>query len=203
MAKKKSTTTSKAEPGAKPSSLGPPAQRAEPPALVTTIERLDGALGTAEHAFLVLALFSLIGVGTYQFIASRLFSVNDTWPFEALRYLVFFCAMGGASLAAQKGRMISMDFLARKLPSRGRVVLRIFVSLFVVFACFLLFKGGMTVRDAVSGEEYDLIKPSTAFLALPVGGVLIGLHYLLHSIVDAIYLANGQIPPEEVAPQAH
>ena len=204
MAKKKSKTATRAESGDDNSSASsPPAKRPEAPALVSAIERFDGALGTAEHAFLVLALFSLIGVGTYQFLASRLFSVNDTWPFEALRYLVFFCAMGGASLAAQKGRMISMDFLARKLPPRGRVILRILVSIFVMLACFLLFKGGMTVREVVSGEEYDLIKPSTAFLALPIGGLLIGLHYFLHSLSDAVYLASGQIPPEEQAPQAH
>ncbi len=176
---------------------------AETPALVTKIERLDNAIGLAEHGFLAIVLFSLIGVGSYQFLASRLFHVNDTWPFEALRYLVFFCAMGGAALASQKGRMISMDFVARKLPPRGRIVLRIATSTFVVVACYLLYRGGMGVREAVAGEEYEVIKPSTAFLALPLGGLLIGLHYVLHSLTDAIYLANGQIPPEEEGPQAH
>lgn len=174
-----------------------------PPRLALHLASVDNAIGLAEHVFLVFALFSLIGVGTYQFVASRLFHINDTWPFEALRYLVFFCAMGGASLAAQKGRMISMDFVARKLPPKGRIILRIAVSAFVVFACMLLVKGGMHVREAVAGEHYDFIRPATAYLALPVGGFLIGLHYVLHSLIDVVYLVNGQIPSEEEGVQAH
>ncbi len=174
-----------------------------PPNLVTTLQGVDGAIGIAEHAFVALSLVGLICVGTYQFAASRLFGLNDTWPFEALRYLVFFCAMGGASLSAQKGRMISMDFVARKLPPKPRVILRILVSGFVIFACILLYKGGMHVRAAAAGEEYEVLSPSLALLALPVGAALIAVHYLIHATCDALYLAAGLIPPEEEGPAAH
>tara|TARA_R110002096_G_scaffold44526_12_gene120401 strand:+ start:27713 stop:28300 length:588 start_codon:yes stop_codon:yes gene_type:complete len=174
-----------------------------PPNLVGALQGVDGAIGIAEHAFVALALVGLICVGTYQFTASRLFGLNDTWPFEALRYLVFFCAMGGAALSAQKGRMISMDFIARKLPPKARVILRIIVAGFVIFACVLLYKGGMHVRAAAAGEEYEVLSPSLALLALPLGAALIGLHYLLHALCDAAYLAAGLIPPEEEGPAAH
>ena len=172
------------------------------PELAGKLLLIDTAIGFVEQAFLVVVLFSLIGVGTYQFIASHLFDINSTWPFEALRYLVFFTAMGGAALSAQKGRMISMDFLARKLPAKKQVILRIGIAGFVMFACFLLFKGGMYVRNS-AGTEYEVFKPGTALLALPVGAALIGVHYMLQALVDAVYLAAGQLPPREEGPQAH
>jgi len=186
-----------------PSKTSPPATTESPPDLVVKLTGLDNAIGIFEHAFVLLALFGLMGVGTYQFLSTRLMGANDTWPFEALRYLVFFCAMGGASLSAQKGRMISMDFLARKLAPKKRVVLRILVAAFVVFACVLLYRGGMYVRASAAGEDYEVIRPAYALLALPVGAALIGVHYLLHAICDIIYLAAGLIPPEEDAPAAH
>ncbi len=189
-----------------PASAAPlPDARVSSPApdLVVKLQSFDNAIGTVEHAFVALSLFSLIGVGTYQFLASRLFGANDTWPFEALRYLVFFCAMGGAALSSQKGRMISMDFVARKLPAKQRAMLRMLVAAFVMFACFLLYRGGMYVRASAAGEEYEVIRPAIALLALPVGALLIGLHYFVHAVCDALYLSAGMLPPEEEAPAAH
>ena len=186
-----------------PSKTSPPPGNATPPNLVGTITGVDNAIGVAEHAFVALSLFGLMGVGTYQFLSTRFLGANDTWPFEALRYLVFFCAMGGASLSAQKGRMISMDFVARKLAPKKRVILRMLVAGFVIFACVLLYKGGMYVRASAKGEEYEVISPSLALLALPIGAGLIGVHYLLHAIIDGLYLSAGLIPPEEDGPVAH
>jgi len=185
------------------SKTSPPPSTDGPPDLVGKLEGVDNLVGALEHAFVAISLFSLIAVGTYQFLASRLFGANDTWPFETLRYLVFFCAMGGASLSAQKGRMISMDFLSRKLAPKKRVILRILVAGFVIFACVLLYKGGMYVRSTTGDEEYELIPPAIALMALPVGAILIAFHYLLHAICDALYLSAGLIPPEEDGPVAH
>ncbi len=128
---------------------------------------------------------------------------NDTWPFEALRYLVFFCAIWGAALSAQKGRMISMDFLARKVAPKKRVILRIAIAAFVIFACVLLYRGGMYVRASAASETYELISPAKALAVLPMGALLIGLHYFLHAVIDILYLSAGLIPPEEDGPAAH
>lgn len=187
-----------------PSKESPPPDTESPPELVSKIVGFDNAIGIAEQAFVALALTGLLGVGTYQFLSTNLWGANETWPAEALKYLVFFCAMGGAALSAQKGRMISMDFLARKLAPKKRVILRIAVAVFVIAACVLLYKGGMFVSEAAAGEKhYEVLKPKTALLALPIGAALIGLHYLLHAIIDALYLSAGLIPPEEEGPAAH
>ncbi len=167
------------------------------------IQKIDNGIGLFEQAFLVLALFSLIGVGTYQFVAGNLFDVHSTWPFEALQYLVFATAMGGAALSAQKGQMITMDFIARKLPAKARVFLRLATSLVVVLACYILYKGGLRAAAATTAEEYEVIAASKAYMVLPIGAALIAIHYILHGISDVLYLTAGQIPPEEEGPQAH
>ncbi len=191
-----------------------------PPELVNKLVMVDNAIGYVEQTFLVLVLFSLIGVGTYQFVASHIFKVNDTWPFGALRNLVFLTAMGGAALAAQKGRMISMDFVARKFSPRNRVILRILITFFVVFTCYLLFKGGMFVRNAAEAH-HDVFVPDSrigtvvaqwmnlvldpkfTLMMLPLGAALIAVHYTLHALTDALYLFAGLIPPEEEGPAGH
>jgi TRAP-type C4-dicarboxylate transport system permease small subunit len=178
------------------------ANDSEVPELAAKLRLIDNAIGYLEQAFLVVALFSLVGVGTWQFVASHIFKINHTWPFEALRNLVFFTAMGGAALSAHKGRMISMDFVARKFARRNRIILRVFIAVFVVFACYLLFKGGMSVRNSAAAH-YEVINPKTALMVLPIGAFLIGLHYTLHALIDVIYLSKGQLTPEEEGLQAH
>jgi TRAP-type C4-dicarboxylate transport system permease small subunit len=219
-AKAKPAPKAKAKPAEKATVIEPKASEEKPPDIVVKITMVDNAIGYFEQAFLVFALFSLVAVGTYQFVASHIFSVNHTWPFGALRNLVFFTAMGGAALAAQKGRMISMDFLARQFSPKNRVVLRILISFFVVFTCYLLYKGGVFVREAANPHHEVLgltstigvlfeklinviINPKTALLVLPAGAALIAVHYALHALTDALYLAAGQIPPEEEGPAAH
>ena len=102
------------------------------------------------------------------------------------------------ALAAAKSRMINMDVVTRLLQPKTRAALRIATALFAVAVCFLLFKGGMDMRDTAAGrnEGYDYISPSTGLLALPIGALLIGLHFLLHAIVDLLWLAGGKVPPE-------
>jgi TRAP-type C4-dicarboxylate transport system permease small subunit len=212
--------TAKSKPLSKARTSEAAANTEEPPELVTHIVMVDNVIGYIEQTFLVVVLFALISVGTYQFVASHLFDINSTWPFGALRNLVFFIAMGGAALAAQKGRMISMDFLARKFSKKNQVILRILIAFFVVFACYLLFKGGMFVRDSANphvehlnpttflGEKFEtllnfIVNPQNALVILPVGAALIAVHYTLHALTDALYLSAGQLPPEEEGPAGH
>lgn len=175
-----------------------------PPGLVRTLEGIDSKIGIVEQIVVSLCLFGLIGVGTFQFISIRFWDANDLWPFEMIKNLVFFIAMAGAALAAQKGRMITMDFVSRMLGRKNQVKLRMVTSSFVIGVCVLFIKGGLFVSEASSGEHGDhMIDPSVVALAIPVGAGLIALHYLLHTLADAAYLAAGQLPPEEEGLQAH
>ena len=172
------------------------------PAGARALRQLNDWLGRIETGALALLLALLVGTGVYQTLAAHFFEKNDTWPYEIIRYSVFFIAMTGAALAAAKARMINMDVVTRLLRPRTRAALRVGTSLFAVAVCFFLFKGGMDMRDTAAGrnEAYDYISPSSGLLALPIGAVLIGFHFLLHAIIDAIWLAGGKLPPEPEQP---
>jgi TRAP-type C4-dicarboxylate transport system permease small subunit len=162
------------------------------------LRQLNDWLGRLETGALALLLAILVATGVYQTAAAHLFDKNDTWPYEIIRYSVFFIAMMGAALAAAKSRMINMDVVTRLLTPKTRAGLRVATSLFAVAICFLLYKGGMDMRDTAAGrnEGYDYISPSNGLLALPVGAGLIGFHFLLHAVIDIVWLAGGKVPPE-------
>ena len=56
------------------------------------------------------------------------------------------------------------------------------------------------VRDDV---PYDNIRPSKGVWILPIGAALIVFHLVVHAVIDAIYLANGRLPPESGDIQVH
>ncbi|HLU67232.1 MAG TPA: TRAP transporter small permease, partial [Kofleriaceae bacterium] len=151
-----------------------------------------------ETAAVALSLAALVGVGLYQFIAVHFLGRNDTWPYEVIRYAVFFTAMGGAALAAQRSSLINMDVVTRLLKPRTRTVLRVATSMFALGTCLLLLKGGLDVRalPVVQEAEYEVVPAALALLALPVGGLLIGVHLLTHALIDISYLVAGRTPPE-------
>jgi TRAP-type C4-dicarboxylate transport system permease small subunit len=168
------------------------------PAGARALRQLNDWLGRIETGALALLLALLVGTGVYQTIAAHFFEKNETWPYEIIRYSVFFIAMTGASLAAAKSRMINMDVVTRLLQPKTRAALRVATSLFAVAVCFILFKGGMDMRDTAAGrnEGYDYISPSNGLLALPLGAILIGFHFLLHAVIDVLWLTGGKVPPE-------
>jgi TRAP-type C4-dicarboxylate transport system permease small subunit len=181
---------------------GPPyPAREEEPSSVLLLRRVDHAFGLAETALLVVWLVGLVGVGVYQLVASHIFDKNETWPYELVRYSVFFIAMTAAALAAQRQRMIHMDVVTRMLAPRTRALLRILTGLFVIAVCLLLFQAGMDLRATPSAQNlpYSYIPASTGYLALPLGAALIAFHFALHTIIEVLYLAGGKVAPEPEA----
>lgn len=163
--------------------------------MVRTLRSIDGALGRLEQALLALLLAVLIGVGAGQAVATKL-GTSWVWSFEIIRYAVFFIAMTGAALSAQTEQLIAMDFVSRLLSSRGRARLTVVLRVVTLAACALLVVGGMRLRDVVAGESlYHVIDPRLGLLALPIGGALMGVHVLLHMLIDIVRLGRRDARP--------
>ena len=169
------------------------------------IKRIESLLGHLEHFFLAIFLCALIGVGTYQSIASHIFESNATWPFELIRYSVFFIAMLGAALAAREGQMIGMDFLSRLIPKRWNRVLEILIACFVIGILFLTIKGGLQLRETTLGlnESYEFIRPDIGVLALPVAVFLIALHTFNQALLSFFYAVNPRLDTDETQVSLH
>lgn len=184
---------------------GPPPEPAEVPPLAAALARIDRAVGTVELVAVSIFLAALIGTAVYQFIASKFFHKYDNWPFEVIRYSVFFIAMSAAALAAQQKKMMAIDFVPRLLSPRARAICRVVTGLAVVFVCYLLFRGALMVRESIAKttEHYDVVDPLVGVLALPIGAGLIGFHFLVHALIELVYLGSGKLPPEEQAVSVH
>lgn len=170
--------------------------------MVRALRAVDKALAKVEEVALAACMLMLILVGCYQAVKRNLFPPAAFWTDELIRYSVFFIGLIGGALATQSNRLINIDVLTRLLRPRGKLVIRIVTALFTAGVCYLFIEGGLAMRPAIR-EKGELMKPVTALLSLPIGAGLIGVHMLLHVVLDSIDLVKGRIPPELESGERH
>jgi TRAP-type C4-dicarboxylate transport system permease small subunit len=182
-----------AAPALAPGELPPDA-----PSAARSLKRLNDALGVLEVGLLGLWLAILIGVSAYFAIASKVLGKQETWPYEVIRFMVFFVAMTGAALAAQRQGMFNMDLVTKRFSALGRAYLRIASGVVVAGLCGLVVRAGFDLRANAATIEKgsEFISEPTAMIALIGGFALIGLHVLLHAGVDLVFLVHGRLPPD-------
>jgi TRAP-type C4-dicarboxylate transport system permease small subunit len=168
------------------------------PEAAQMLRRLNDMVGTLETAVLVLLVAVLVGGAVYQVLADKVLDQRETWPYELIRYSVFFVAMTGAALASQRQGMFHMDLVTRLFPARMRSGLRILTALLVVAMCALVINSGLDLRRGAHelNEGYELLSTGHGYVAMIVAFGLIALHYVLHAAIEVVYLANRRLPPE-------
>ncbi len=169
----------------------------EEPDAALALRRLNDLLGGLETAVVIGLVAMLIGGAVYQVVAGLL-GKHDTWPYEVIRYGVFFVAMAGAALAAQRQGMFNMDLLTRLFPPRFRSMLRILIAVLVVVMCALVIRVGVTLRAGTFAlnEDHEVISAGMGYLSLIIGFALIAVHYAIHAAIEVVYLVNRRLPPE-------
>jgi TRAP-type C4-dicarboxylate transport system permease small subunit len=168
---------------------GPPAARA--------IRRLNGLLGVIEEVAVAVSLGILIVVSVWFAYATKVRHSTATWPYEIIRYAVFFIAMSGAALAAGRQGMFNMDLVTRSFAPRTRSYLRIGGGLIVAVLCALVVRGALDLHGhAAARDDHEILAEAHAVLAFVVGFALIGVHYLLHALAEVACWLAGQVPPD-------
>ncbi len=170
----------------------------EAPEAAQVLRRLNDLIGAFETGLLVVLVAVLVGGAVYQVLADHVFDRRETWPYEVIRYGVFFVAMTGAALASQRQGMFHMDLVTRLFPPRMRSGLRIMTAVLVVAMCVLVISSGLDLRRGshALNEGFEVISTAHGYTALVVAFGLIGLHYVLHALIEIAYLAGGRLPPE-------
>ena len=171
---------------------------ADEPAAARGLRQLDRLLGVVETGIAIAVVSALILVAVGQVVADKLFGAHPTWPDEVIRNFVFYAAMSGAVLAAQRKGMFNMDLVTRYFPPRVRSLLRVVAALLVCALAILVVRTGLVQRaDTLKvTQTHELISPATAYLGLIVGFALVAFHFLLHAVIEVVYLASGKIPPD-------
>jgi TRAP-type C4-dicarboxylate transport system permease small subunit len=154
-------------------------------------------VGNSEQVALFGLLVMVVVVATIQAVASKVFGKSFTWSFEIIRDGVFAIALLGAAFAAHQQRNLAMDLVSRRLPARGRMVLRVILALFTVFIAGLFAYGGEHLRRQVMLETHAHVVPMWIVAAMiPLGSALIIFHSIIQAIVDIDYLVRGKLAPE-------
>jgi C4-dicarboxylate transporter DctQ subunit len=148
--------------------------------------RARNALVRVEQAFCAISMLLLVCTVSWGVVERYILRVGSGWPDELSRYLCTYAMMIGAGMCVARGTHIGVEVFVRMCPDAVQRVLE-------YVACVLCTV--FTVTLAVVGFQYVgrlfrsmQLTPTIefpiayAYLAIPIGGVLMTVHYLLKLI---------------------
>lgn len=165
------------------------------------VRKLDDLIGKGEQLVLVAILALICSVGATHAILDKAFHVHVPYKTEVIHYGTFAIALLGGAFASHQAKHLSMDLLSRRFSPRNRLILKIVLSLFVIFVITLLIRSGLHNIEV----EKNFAQPATVLITtvkvawlIPIAGTLMIVHTLLHILLDADYLRRGKTPPEKM-----
>lgn len=171
--------------------------------LAKYVRGVDRALSTIEQGVIFALLAIVVIVASSAALADKLaHQPLGRWWHHVVRGGTFSIAMFGAVFATSQHRHLAMDLVSRRLSRRGRLILRLGLTLFTIAICGLLFRSGLRQREVVGGTHslhvfglFD-ITDAAIVTTMPIAAAMIIFHCLLHLLIDLDYLVRGKLPPE-------
>jgi TRAP-type C4-dicarboxylate transport system permease small subunit len=151
------------------------------------LRSLDRLLAKTETIVLVIFLGSMVLLAFLQVVLRNVFGTGMVWADTLVRHLLLWAGFVGGAIAAFEGRHISIDALTKYLPQRWKHIAGVTTNLFGAFVCYYLADAGLTfVRSELeAGGEFLFGLPGyVGMVIIPVGYVLIGVHFLLKAAED-------------------
>jgi TRAP-type C4-dicarboxylate transport system permease small subunit len=126
---------------------------------------------------LLAAMTALVGV---QIAGRFLFGYSIFWSDELARYLLVWIAFLGMSIGVRRGAHPGVDNLVRALPpARRRAAVLLAVACSLLFFLVMVGYGTLLVSRTWGQRSPSLgLRMSLPYLAVPVAGLLMGLHAL-------------------------
>jgi C4-dicarboxylate transporter DctQ subunit len=136
-------------------------------------------------AFLLTALTVLAGA---QIAGRFLFGYSIFWSDELARFLFIWSAFLGMSAGVRRGAHPAVDSLVRLLaPTPARVLFALAVVCCLVFFCVMVGYGAVLAQRTWPQRSPSLGLPmGLPYLAVPVAGVLMGLHTMALTVKSAL-----------------
>ena len=147
---------------------------------MTALWQLDAAVARAERGVAVTLLAVTVTLVILQVFFRYVLNSSLSWSEEAARYLFIWAAVLGFSSSVEARRLFRFDMVAQRLPPAGAAVcVGLYALATVGFLWALIVSGGALVAGTVSQTSPAIRVPmALPYAALPVGGLLIGLHFL-------------------------
>jgi TRAP-type C4-dicarboxylate transport system permease small subunit len=148
------------------------------------VRRWIEVLNKLEQATLVFLVLIMVGLAFLQIFLRIFFSFGIMWGDVALRHLVLWVGLLGATVATRESKHIHIDILPRLLTGKGRLLLGILLDLVSAFVCLLLaFAGFKFVSD-------EFMMKTTSFLQIP-GWIVTVIFPLAFSVIAIQFGLNG------------
>lgn len=129
----------------------------------------------------------------YEIIARYVFNSPTIWTLETSLYLLIWLSLVSGAYVQRQGRHLHVDLLIGRLPSRTRAIWdiitltlgTIFISIFVYYTYHFFLDSIIVYTQSGTLLDFPMW---VVRLALPVGGIMLGLQYLREIIAKAYAL---------------
>ena len=165
------------------------------------VRKVDDLIGKGEQLVLVAILALVCTVGAVHAIVDKIWHIHVPYKTEVVHYGTFAIALLGGAFASHQAKHLSMDLLSRRFSPRNRLVLKIVLSLFVIFVLTLLIRSGLhNIENEKNFAQASGVLISTVKVAwlIPIAGTIMVVHTFLHILLDVDYLRRGKVPPEKM-----
>lgn len=144
------------------------------------LRSLDQVVARWERGAAVVLLSLTVIIVVLQVFFRYVLESSLSWSEEAARYLFIWAALLGFSSSVEARRLFSFEMLVARLsPAGKRVCAALNVLAATAFLWVLVVDGSALVARTFSQSSPAIGMPmAIAYAALPVGGILVALHFL-------------------------
>jgi TRAP-type C4-dicarboxylate transport system permease small subunit len=147
-----------------------------------TLPRAVKVLEKAEDSIVILSVALALTLCCIQVIARYVFNYPLSWPEELGRYLIILIVYVGASIALRKKSHIAVDIIPTFFPSSRKFLDYLSTISGILFSLIIIIYGMKFVRSLMISGQIAITLKIPMFIVysvLPLGGVLLLLHYIL------------------------
>ncbi len=163
--------------------------------VVSSLQRINTALGKVETGLLCLIVAMMLGLAILKIVLRYGFQTSLLWSDIMLQHLTLWLCLVGAALATSERRHISIDVLSRILPEKITRWNNLIVDCLALIVVGILAYYGFDFLIDEQLSEATLIGSIPLWWAksiIPVGFVLIGIHLVLQ--IGMRLTNSGQAP---------
>jgi TRAP-type transport system small permease protein len=158
-------------------------------------------LDTAEKAIKVICIFQMIVIVTVLFYAVVMRYVlhrPPAWSMELSRFMFIWMIVLSAALITREQNHIQINFFTNLMPERMRFVWINLLRFLMLFFCLIVIRQGVSIYPIVAEAKSPSLEISMGwmYLAIPAGGLLMGI-YILENIARSMAGRFGACTPTE------
>ena len=150
-------------------------------------------------AFLTCSLMIvMVLIACWQVFTRFVLNSPSTVSEEFLRYALIWLTMIGSAYAYGKKKHLAVVFVARKVPEKYQIFVKLLVEVFVLLfiVVILLFGGSKAYQNAIGQVSSALGMPMEyLYLSLMIAGVLFLFYSIIH--IKEHFTKNKLISPTE------